>query len=117
MAVPLRATYRLQFHKDFTFADAKAQIPYLVRLGVSHLYASPILMSRAGSTHGYDGVDPTRIDPELGGEEGFARLADACRRHGLGIILDIVPNHLAVDSLNPLWMEALEFGPQGPAGR
>jgi (1->4)-alpha-D-glucan 1-alpha-D-glucosylmutase len=116
MAVPLRATYRLQFHKDFTFADARAQLPYLAGLGISHLYASPILMSRAGSTHGYDGIDPSRIDPELGGEAGFAALADACRAHGLGIILDIVPNHLAVDSANPLWMEALEFGPHGPAG-
>jgi (1->4)-alpha-D-glucan 1-alpha-D-glucosylmutase len=116
MAVPLRATYRLQFHRDFTFADARAQIPYLARLGVSHLYASPILMSRAGSTHGYDGIDPSRINPELGGETGFADLAETCRSHGLGIILDIVPNHLAVDSTNPLWMEALEFGPKGPAG-
>ena len=116
MAVPLRATYRLQFRKDFTFADARAQIPYLARLGISHLYASPILMSRAGSTHGYDGIDPSRINPELGGEAGFAELAETCRAHGLGIILDIVPNHLAVDGTNPLWMEALEFGPKGPAG-
>jgi (1->4)-alpha-D-glucan 1-alpha-D-glucosylmutase len=116
MAVPLRATYRLQFHRDFTFADGRAQVPYLARLGISHLYASPILMSRAGSTHGYDGIDPRRIDPELGGETGFAELAEACRAHGLGIILDIVPNHLAVDGTNPLWMEALEFGPEGPAG-
>ena len=117
MAVPLRATYRLQFHRDFTFADARAQVPYLARLGISHLYASPILMSRAGSTHGYDGTDPSRIDPELGGEEGFTELAETCRANGLGVILDIVPNHLAVDSANPLWMEALEFGPQGPAGK
>ena len=116
MATPLRATYRLQFHKDFTFADARAQVPYFTSLGISHLYASPILMSRAGSTHGYDGIDPSRIDPELGGEAGFAELAETCRSHGLGIILDIVPNHLAVDSTNPLWMEALEFGAQGPAG-
>jgi (1->4)-alpha-D-glucan 1-alpha-D-glucosylmutase len=116
MAVPLRATYRLQFHKDFTFADAQAQLPYLAALGISHLYASPILMSRAGSTHGYDGIDPRRIDPELGGEAGFRALAEACRAQGLGIIIDIVPNHLAVDSTNPLWMEALEFGPHGPAG-
>ena len=117
MAVPLRATYRLQFHRDFTFADAQNQIPYLARLGISHVYASPILMSRAGSTHGYDGIDPSRIDPELGGEAGFAALAETCRTHGLGIIIDIVPNHLAVDGTNPLWMEALEFGRQGPAGR
>jgi (1->4)-alpha-D-glucan 1-alpha-D-glucosylmutase len=116
MAVPLRATYRLQFHKDFTFADARAQIPYLARLGISHLYASPILMSRAGSTHGYDGIDPSRINPELGGEGEVLMLAESCRTQGLGIILDIVPNHLAVASTNPLWMEALEFGPHGPAG-
>jgi (1->4)-alpha-D-glucan 1-alpha-D-glucosylmutase len=116
MAVPLRATYRLQLHKDFTFADARAQIPYLAHLGISHLYLSPILMSRAGSTHGYDGIDPSRIDPELGGESGFAELAESGQAHGLGIILDIVPNHLAVDRTNPLWMEALEFGLQGPAG-
>ena len=116
MPVPLRATYRLQFHKDFTFADAEAQLGYLAKLGISHLYASPILMSRPGSTHGYDGVDPSRIDPELGGEEGFTRLAEACRAQGLGIILDIVPNHLAVDASNPLWMDALAFGPHGPAG-
>ncbi len=116
MAVPLRATYRLQFHKDFTFADGAARIPYLARLGISHLYASPIVMSRPGSTHGYDGVDPSRIDPELGGEAGFAALAEACRTHGLGIILDIVPNHLAADSANPLWTQALEFGEHGPAG-
>ncbi|MCB8878743.1 malto-oligosyltrehalose synthase [Acidisoma cellulosilytica] len=116
MAVPLAATYRLQFHKNFTFADAERQLPYLKRLGISHLYASPIQMSRPGSTHGYDGVDPSRIDPELGGEDGFRALADATKAAGLGMILDIVPNHLAVDSLNPLWMDALEFGPEGPAG-
>ncbi|MCB8874514.1 malto-oligosyltrehalose synthase [Acidisoma silvae] len=116
MAVSLAATYRLQFHKDFTFADAVVQLPYLKALGVSHIYASPILMSRPGSTHGYDGIDPSRIDPELGGEDGFAALADAAKAAGLGIILDIVPNHLAVDSLNPLWMDALEFGAEGPAG-
>lgn len=116
MGVSLRATYRLQFHRDFTFAQAKALLPYLARLGVSHLYASPILMSRPGSTHGYDGVDPSRIDPELGGEDGFRDLAQAARAAGLGIILDIVPNHLAVDAENPLWTTALEFGPSGPAG-
>ena len=117
MAVPLAATYRLQFHKNFTFGHALDQLPYLKRLGISHLYASPILMSRPGSTHGYDGIDPRRIDPELGGEDGFRALADAAKAMGLGIILDIVPNHLAVDSLNPLWMDALEFGQDGPAGQ
>jgi (1->4)-alpha-D-glucan 1-alpha-D-glucosylmutase len=115
MAVPFRATYRLQFHKDFTFADAVAQLPYLSKLGISHVYASPILMARAGSTHGYDGVDPSRINPELGGEDGFSALVAGCRAAGLGLIIDIVPNHLAVDSTNPLWMEVLELGQSAPA--
>jgi (1->4)-alpha-D-glucan 1-alpha-D-glucosylmutase len=115
MAVPFRATYRLQFHKDFTFADAVAQLPYLSKLGISHVYASPILMARAGSTHGYDGVDPSRINPELGGENGFSELVAGCRGAGLGLIIDIVPNHLAVDSTNPLWMEVLELGQSAPA--
>ncbi|MBU2271077.1 MAG: hypothetical protein KKE52_07230, partial [Alphaproteobacteria bacterium] len=72
-----RATYRLQFHKDFTFDDAVAIVPYLADLGISHVYASPILTARAGSMHGYDGVDPTAINPELGGEAGFRRLCAA----------------------------------------
>src|ERR1700712_389930 len=90
MAVPFRATYRLQFHKDFTFADAVTQLPYLSKLGISHVYASPILMARAGSTHGYDGVDPSRINPELGGEDGFSALVSACRAAGRGVLLAIV---------------------------
>ena len=107
-----RATYRLQFHKGFTFADGAALAPYLADLGVSHLYSSPIATARSGSTHGYDVVDPTAINPELGGEAGFRELAAALRRHGLGIILDIVPNHLAVGgSENRWWQEVLEHGP------
>ncbi|MEG8058402.1 alpha-amylase family glycosyl hydrolase [Sphingomonas sp. 22L2VL55-3] len=70
-----RATYRFQFHKDFTFADAEALVPYLDELGISHLYASPITTARSGSTHGYDVVDPTRINPELGGEDAFEALS------------------------------------------
>ncbi|MEG8017349.1 alpha-amylase family glycosyl hydrolase [Sphingomonas sp. LR55] len=78
-----RATYRFQFHKDFTFADAEALVPYLDDLGISHLYASPITTARSGSTHGYDVVDPTRINPELGGEEAFRNLVAALRaRYG-----------------------------------
>jgi (1->4)-alpha-D-glucan 1-alpha-D-glucosylmutase len=80
-----RATYRMQFHKDFTFADAEAQVPYLAALGISHLYASPIATARSGSTHGYDVVDPTRINPELGGEAGFRRLVDRLKAHGMGM--------------------------------
>jgi (1->4)-alpha-D-glucan 1-alpha-D-glucosylmutase len=106
-----RATYRLQLHKDFTFDQAAALAPYFAALGVSHVYASPILTARPGSMHGYDVVDHTRINPELGGEAGFLRLAAALRSHGLGIILDIVPNHMAVGGGdNPLWLDVLRRG-------
>ncbi|MHB8283923.1 MAG: malto-oligosyltrehalose synthase [Caulobacteraceae bacterium] len=108
-----RATYRLQFHKGFTFADATPLAPYLAKLGVSHVYASPIGTARAGSTHGYDQVDPTRINPELGGEDGFRALVAALKTHGLGVILDIVPNHMAVGGAdNRWWLDVLENGPQ-----
>lgn len=105
-----RATYRLQLHAGFTFADAAALAPYLAGLGVSHAYLSPILTARAGSMHGYDVIDHRHINPELGGEAGFRALAAALRRHGLGIILDIVPNHMAVGADNPLWMDVLARG-------
>jgi (1->4)-alpha-D-glucan 1-alpha-D-glucosylmutase len=112
-AIP-SATYRLQLHAGFTFADAQAQVPYLAQLGVSHLYLSPILSARAGSTHGYDGVDPTTINPELGGEAGFLELSDAAEAAGLGVILDIVPNHLAVwQADNRYWLDVLEQGASG----
>ena len=78
-----RATYRIQFHAGFTFADAEALVPYLADLGISHLYASPVTTARRGSTHGYDVVDPTRINPELGGEDGFRRLAEALRQRDI----------------------------------
>ncbi|WP_174299915.1 malto-oligosyltrehalose synthase [Caulobacter sp. S45] len=110
-----RATYRLQFHKGFTFADAAPLAPYLARLGVSHVYASPIGTARAGSTHGYDQVDPTRINPELGGEEGFLALVAALKAQGLGVILDIVPNHMAVGQADNLWwLDVLEHGADSP---
>jgi len=106
-----RATYRLQFHKSFTFADAAPLAPYFAELGISHLYSSPIGTARAGSTHGYDQVDPTTINPELGGEAGFRALVAACRREGLGVILDIVPNHMAVGGAdNRWWLDVLERG-------
>lgn len=110
-----RATYRLQFHAGFTFDNAVAILPYLERMGVSHVYASPLFAARAGSNHGYDVVDPTRINPELGGEEGFARLSDRLRAAGMGLLLDIVPNHMAADRTNPWWMGALAGGREGPA--
>ncbi len=106
------ATYRLQFHKGFTFADAAPLAPYLARLGISHVYASPIGVARAGSAHGYDQVDPTRINPELGGEAGFLALVAELKAEGLGVILDIVPNHMAVGQAdNRWWLDVLEHGP------
>ncbi|HEY1961311.1 MAG TPA: malto-oligosyltrehalose synthase, partial [Rhizomicrobium sp.] len=105
-----RATYRLQFHKDFPFAGAIPLAPYLARLGISHVYASPILKSRAGSRHGYDVIDHNEIDSELGGEAGFRAMAAALREHGIGIILDIVPNHMAVHRDNLWWMDVLQNG-------
>jgi (1->4)-alpha-D-glucan 1-alpha-D-glucosylmutase len=100
-----RATYRLQLAADMTFADARALVPYLRDLGVSHLYLSPSFAAREGSTHGYDVVDPTRFSEALGGEEGFRALAAAARAAGLGIVLDIVPNHMATDDANPYWAD------------
>ena len=102
------ATYRLQLHDDFGFADAEAVVPYLARLGVSHLYLSPILAAVQGSMHGYDVVDHTLIAEGLGGRAGFESLAAKAREHGLGIIVDVVPNHMAFvapESANlPLWL-------------
>src|SRR3954468_24982409 len=105
-----RATMRLQFHKRFTFADAEQHARYFARLGISHLYASPITTARAGSMHSYDVADPTRINAELGGEEGLRRLVAALRREGLGLIIDIVPNHMAVGSENTWWNDMLRHG-------
>ncbi|HSI41087.1 MAG TPA: malto-oligosyltrehalose synthase [Xanthobacteraceae bacterium] len=113
----LRATYRLQFHRGFPFAAAQALVPYFAELGVSHLYASPVFAAVPGSTHGYDVTDPTRFNPELGGEAGFRALAEALRAHGLGLILDIVPNHMAAATGNPYWSEVLELGRNAPAAR
>ena len=106
-----RATYRMQFHAGFTFADAEALVPYLDRLGISHLYASPITVAAAGSTHGYDVIDPTRINPELGGEEGFRSLVAALKARDMGVIIDIVPNHMGVaGGGNAWWNDVLANG-------
>ena len=104
-ATGFRATYRLQLTPDFGFAAAAAQIPYLRDLGVSHLYLSPSLQARAGSEHGYDVVDPTRISGDLGGDVAFRELAAAAHGAGLGIVLDIVPNHMATDDANRFWTD------------
>lgn len=109
-AIP-SATYRLQLHRGFPFAAAQAQVGYLARLGISHLYLSPILTARAGSPHGYDVIDPDTINPELGGEAGFRRLAATAQDAGLGVVLDIVPNHMAVwRADNARWLDVLEHG-------
>ncbi len=105
------STYRLQLHPRFGLDEAAAVVPYLDALGVTHLYLSPILCSAPGSTHGYDVVDHARIDPELGGDEAFERLAQACASHGMGILLDFVPNHMGIGDRNAWWMDLLENGP------
>lgn len=120
MARPITATYRLQLRgpqadesgRSFGFAEAKALLPYLKKLGTSHLYLSPILTSMPDSNHGYDVIDPTTINEELGGIGGFRALAEATHEYGMGIIIDIVPNHLgiAVPHLNKWWWDVLKFG-------
>ena len=108
---PPRATYRLQLHAGFTLDDATAAVPYLERLGISHVYSSPILAARRGSTHGYDVVDHGRVNPELGGEPAFERLTDALRARGMGLVIDIVPNHMAIGEENRWWWDVLAHGP------
>ncbi|MEO8718916.1 MAG: malto-oligosyltrehalose synthase, partial [Burkholderiales bacterium] len=107
-----RATYRLQFNKEYTFDDAVKILPYLARLGVSHVYCSPILRARPGSMHGYDIVAHDQINPELGGAEGYERFSAALLEHGMGQLLDMVPNHMGVlGADNAWWMDVLENGP------
>ncbi len=111
----LRATARLQFHRGFPLDAATDLVPYLYALGISHIYASPLLMSRPGSTHGYDIVDHSRIDPELGGEPALRRLVSALRAREMGLILDIVPNHMGVGGAdNAWWLDVLEWGRASP---
>ncbi|MEW2402960.1 malto-oligosyltrehalose synthase [Streptomyces sp. NPDC046862] len=112
------STYRLQLQPGFPFAAAEAAVPYLASLGVSHLHLSPVLEAVPGSAHGYDVVDPARVRGELGGEEGLRSLARAARAHGLGLVVDIVPNHMAMAPRHnrPLW-EVLREGPESPYAR
>ncbi|WP_435244078.1 malto-oligosyltrehalose synthase [Streptomyces sioyaensis] len=114
------ATYRLQLQPDFPFAAAERTVPYLAALGVSHLHLSPVLEAVPGSTHGYDVVDHATVRAELGGEAGLRALAATARSHGLGLVVDLVPNHMAVPepvSLNgPLW-QVLRDGPASPYAR
>ncbi len=109
------ATYRLQFHKEFTFRDAAAIVDYLADLGISHVYASPILAARPGSTHGYDIVDHNRLNPELGTQADFDALIARMHARGLGLVLDIVPNHMGVGGKdNAWWLDMLEWGEDSP---
>ena len=111
MTIPIRATYRLQLNSGFTLENARAIVPYLASLGISHIYASPVLRSRPGSTHGYDVVDPTRLDPELGSDASWDALISDLRAHDMGIVLDIVPNHMGVGADNPFWDDLFANGP------
>ncbi len=110
-----RATYRLQLNAGFTLSDARALVPYLAALGVSHLYLSPVFKARPGSTHGYDVVSFDEINPELGTEADLLALADALRQRGMGILLDWVPNHMGVGGTdNGWWLDVLEWGRDSP---
>ena len=113
-APPIRATYRLQFHRDFTFRHATDLVPYLAALGVSHVYASPITEARPGSTHGYDIINHNRLNPEIGSNEDFHALAAALRAHGMGLIVDFVPNHMGIGPDNAWWLDVLEWGQESP---
>jgi (1->4)-alpha-D-glucan 1-alpha-D-glucosylmutase len=110
----IRATYRLQFHRGFTFRDATGLVPYLAALGVSHVYASPIMKARPGSTHGYDIIDHNCLNPEIGSEQEFAALIETLHAHGMGLILDWVPNHMGVGGDNAWWLDVLEWGQDSP---
>lgn len=112
-----RATMRLQLHPGFTLMDAARHVPYYASLGVSHLYLSPVTMARKDSSHGYDVIDHCRIDPQLGGEDAFTALAQCAQEHGLGLILDIVPNHMAAHPDNPWWFSVLKLGSESPFAR
>jgi (1->4)-alpha-D-glucan 1-alpha-D-glucosylmutase len=112
-----QSTYRVQLSGAFPFAAARAVVPYLADLGVSHLYTSPVLRARSGSTHGYDVVDPTQVSPELGGEAGLRELVAALRAHGMGLVVDLVPNHMTISDENPWWVQTLAGGPAAPAAR
>lgn len=107
-----RATYRVQLHAGFRFDQAQAIVPYLQALGISHLYTSPYLKARAGSTHGYDIVDHASLNPEIGDEAAFDALCDTLAAHGLQQLVDVVPNHMGVlEADNPWWLDVLEHGP------
>ncbi len=107
-----RATYRLQFHEGFRLEDAAALVPYLHELGISHIYASPLTTAAPHSQHGYDVCDFQRLNPELGSEDDLRELVEALHFHNMGLVLDIVPNHMAASVANPWWQDVLAHGRQ-----
>jgi (1->4)-alpha-D-glucan 1-alpha-D-glucosylmutase len=112
------ATYRLQFNKSFTFEDAAGLVDYLDELGITDIYASPFLMARPGSVHGYDVTDQSRFNPEIGDEASFLRLSETLQRHNMGLIADVVPNHMCITHpSNVWWWDVLENGPSSPFAR
>lgn len=115
--IPIRSTYRLQFRNGMDFARACKLVPYLEALGISHLYASPVMTAVSGSTHGYDITDANEIDPGLGGLDGLRRLSVDLRARGMGLILDIVPNHMAAHLENPWWRNVVTWGAESPFAR
>ena len=106
------STYRLQFNPQLRFSDAKALIPYLHSLGITDIYASPLLQAKRGSPHGYDVTDPSHLNSELGSDEEFDDMVRELHAHEMGLLLDIVPNHMAASGENPWWMDLLEDGPR-----
>src|SRR5690348_8044035 len=108
----LSSTYRFQFHKEFRFEDFERILPYLKKLGVGMVYASPIFESVPGSNHGYDGLDPHRVNPEIGTEEKLLEISGQLKGSGIGWLQDIVPNHMAFDPRNAWICDILEKGPQ-----
>jgi (1->4)-alpha-D-glucan 1-alpha-D-glucosylmutase len=113
----LTATYRLQVHKDFPLSRVREIVPYLHALGISHLYLSPLLAARPGSTHGYDVIDPARVNREVGTEDELRALAAGVHAAGMGIVLDVVPNHMGIGSDNPYWEDVLTHGRQSRYAR
>jgi (1->4)-alpha-D-glucan 1-alpha-D-glucosylmutase len=112
------ATYRFQFHKGFTFDDARALVPYLDKLGISHVYASPFFRAAPGSTHGYDVCDHNELNPEVGSRAQFDAFVAELHRHGMGLIVDFVPNHMGIgEPQNRWWLDVLENGPSSPFAR
>ncbi|WP_048785218.1 malto-oligosyltrehalose synthase, partial [Pantoea vagans] len=116
MTIPA-STYRIQFRNGMTFDRAAALVPYIKRLGITHLYASPIFTATSGSTHGYDVTDANAIDPAIGGRAGFDRLVETLKQAGLELIIDIVPNHMAASLENAWWRDVIEHGEQSRYAR